>query len=98
MVGATARFPPEVVMRLNHRVATLAPVGHWRSPDGTVKLDIRTDGTYDGQVAGRKRHAHGTYVVDGSTMTLSDDSGLYTPVTLGDGELEMAGYHLLPTR
>ena len=78
------------------QVRTAAPVGAWLSEDGTVRLDIFDDGTYDGQVAGRKRHAHGTYYIDGSTMTLSDDSGLYTPVVLGEGELEMAGYHLSP--
>jgi hypothetical protein len=76
------------------RVRTSAPVGVWLSGDGTVRLDIFSDGTYDGQVAGRKRHAHGTYYIDGSLMTLSDDSGLFTPVMLGEGELEMAGYHL----
>ena len=78
------------------RVRTSAPVGAWLSEDGTVRLDIFEDGTYDGQVAGRKRRAHGTYHIDGATMTLSDDSGLYTPVALGEGELEMAGYHLSP--
>ncbi|MFF5296935.1 Atu4866 domain-containing protein [Paractinoplanes globisporus] len=78
------------------KVRTTAPVGVWLSEGGTVRLDIFEDGTYDGQVAGRKRHAHGTYHIDGSLMTLSDDSGLFTPVTLGEGELEMAGYHLNP--
>ena len=78
------------------RVKTTAPVGVWLSGDGTVRLDIFEDGTYDGQVAGRKRHAPGTYHIDGSLMTLSDDSGLFTPVTLGRGGLEMAGYHLSP--
>ncbi|WP_433373539.1 Atu4866 domain-containing protein [Actinoplanes sp. CA-142083] len=78
------------------KVKTTAPVGVWLSEDGTVRLDIFDDGTYDGQVAGRKRHAHGTYYIDGATMTLSDDSGLYTPVALGEGGLEMAGYHLSP--
>jgi putative ligand-binding protein with streptavidin-like fold len=80
------------------RVAPAAPVGLWLSADGTVRLDIKTDGTYDGQVAGRKRRAHGTYHIDGSLMTLSDDSGLHTPVTLREGELEMAGYRLGPAR
>jgi hypothetical protein len=78
------------------QIKTSAPVGVWLSDDGTVRLDIFDDGTYDGQVAGRKRHAHGTYHIDGSMMTLSDDSGLYTPVTLREGELEMAGYRLEP--
>ena len=78
------------------KVKISAPVGVWLSGDGTVRLDIFSDGTYDGQVAGRKRHAHGTYHIDGPLMTLSDDSGLFTPVRLGEGELEMAGYHLSP--
>ena len=50
------------------QVKTSAPLGVWLSEDGTVRLDIRDDGTYDGQVAGRKRHSHGTYHIDGSTM------------------------------
>jgi hypothetical protein len=76
--------------------ADLAPVGAWRTPDGTVRLDIRTDGTYDGRVAGRKRRAHGTYMFDGATVTLSDDSGLNTSVMVFEGGLEMAGHRLGP--
>ena len=75
-----------------------APVGAWRSADGAVRLEIRTDGTYAGRVAGRRRAAHGTYDVDGARMTLLDDSGLHTPVTLHDGVLEMAGHRLAPHR
>jgi hypothetical protein len=84
----TPRRPPA-------RITTPAPVGAWRSADGAVRLDIRTDGTYDGQVAGRRRRARGTYRFDGATMTLSDDSGLNTAVTLdAAGGLEMAGHRL----
>ena len=75
---------------------TFTPVGDWRSPDGTVHLRIKTDGTYAAQVAGRRRKAQGTYAVDGSTMTLSDVSGLYTPVAVLENELEMAGFRLSP--
>ena len=75
-------------------VASKALVGRWRSADGAVRLEIKTDGTYAGAVAGRKRAAHGTYRVDGTTMTLRDDTGLRTPVTLYEGELEMAGHRL----
>ncbi len=74
----------------------LPPVGVWRSADGAVLLDIKTDGTYAGKVAGRRRAAHGTYDLEGAGMTLSDDSGLRTPVTLHDGVLEMAGHRLGP--
>jgi hypothetical protein len=75
-------------------MSTSAPVGVWLSADGTVRLDIRTDGTYAGRVAGRKRAANGTYRLDGATMTLRDDSGLRTPVALYEGALEMAGHRL----
>ncbi|GAA0473293.1 hypothetical protein Ade02nite_86540 [Paractinoplanes deccanensis] len=70
------------------------PVGSWRSADGTVRLDIRTDGTYAGSIAGRRKPARGTYQLDGATMTLRDDSGLRTPVTVREGVLEMAGHRL----
>jgi hypothetical protein len=78
------------------RINPTAPVGVWLSADGTVRLDIKTDGTYAGQVAGRKRRAHGTYDLDGATLTLRDDSGLATPVTVHDRELTMAGHRLGP--
>ncbi|MCO8273419.1 Atu4866 domain-containing protein [Actinoplanes sp. TRM 88003] len=76
------------------KVAVSAPVGSWLSADGTVRLDIRTDGTYAGKVAGRKRRPHGTYALTGRTLTLNDDSGLRTPVAVGDDVLEMAGHRL----
>ena len=78
------------------RINPTAPVGVWLSEDRTVRLDIRTDGTYAGEVTGRKRRAHGTYQLDGATMTLRDDSGLATPVLLHEGELQMAGHRLGP--
>ncbi|BEL10218.1 hypothetical protein Q0Z83_084090 [Actinoplanes sichuanensis] len=79
------------------RVVTgAAVVGVWRSPDGTVKLQLRRDGTYAGEVAGRRRPARGTYLVDGESVVLRDDSGLQTPVHVHDGELEMAGHRLRP--
>ena len=73
---------------------TRRPVGVWRTADGAVSLDIKTDGTYAGKVAGRRRAAQGTYDVDDTGMTLRDDSGLRTPVALHDGVLEMAGHRL----
>ena len=77
-------------------IAASAPVGAWHSADGVVRLDIKTDGTYAGEIAGRKRRARGTYAVEGSLLALRDESGLRTPVTVGDGVLEMAGYVLAP--
>ncbi|MEV6306170.1 Atu4866 domain-containing protein [Actinoplanes sp. NPDC051861] len=77
-------------------VTDAAVVGAWRSADGVVRLQLRRDGTYAGEVAGRRRQARGTYRVDGGSVLLHDDSGLNTPVTVHDGELEMAGHRLLP--
>ncbi|GAA4596524.1 hypothetical protein BJY16_002041 [Actinoplanes octamycinicus] len=87
-----APAPPAVV-------SGSAVVGAWRSPDGTVKLQLRTDGTYAGEVAGRRKRPSGTYRVDGASVVLHDPaSGLNTPVAVRhDGEeLEMAGHRLLP--
>ncbi|AEV81464.1 hypothetical protein ACWT_0452 [Actinoplanes sp. SE50] len=81
------------------RVVTGAAVaGAWRSPDGTVKLQLRTDGTYHGEVAGRRNRPSGTYRVEGAALVLHDDtSGLNTAVHVRhEGELEMAGHRLLP--
>jgi putative ligand-binding protein with streptavidin-like fold len=83
-----------IARRSPSTVAASALVGLWRSADGGVRLTIKTDGTYAGEVTGRKRPAQGTYRVEGSTMTLDDDTGLRTPVILFDGELEMAGHRL----
>jgi hypothetical protein len=74
-----------------------AVVGAWRSPDGAVKLQLRNDGTYAGEVAGRRKRPHGTYRVLPDAVVLLDESGLNTPVFLvHEGELEMAGHRLLP--
>jgi hypothetical protein len=80
------------------RVVTgAAVVGAWRSPDGVVQLRLHTDGTYAGEVAGRRQAAHGTYAVaDGEVVLHDDSSGLNTPVHVHDGELEMAGHRLVP--
>jgi hypothetical protein len=83
---------------LRARVVTdAAVIGAWRSPDGAVKLQLRRDGTYAGEVAGRRRAARGTYLVEGESVVLRDDSGLQTAVHVHDGELEMAGHRLRPT-
>ncbi|GIF31899.1 Atu4866 domain-containing protein [Actinoplanes utahensis] len=79
------------------RVVTgAAVVGAWRSADGVVQLKLRVDGTYAGEVAGRRQPAKGTYWVDGESVVLHDDSGLQTPIHVLDGELEMAGHRLRP--
>ena len=95
---AMGRLPSDAAGRglATARMTLAAPVGAWRNADGTVRLDVRTDGTYASKVAGRKRTARGTYRVEGATLTLADDSGLRTPVTVRDGVLEMAGHRLGP--
>lgn len=87
---------PVAAARSVGSTGTGVPVGRWRSADGVVRLDLRIDGTYAGRVAGRRRRARGTYDLNGAALTLRDDSGLRTPVTLHDGALEMAGHRLGP--
>ncbi|HEU4347402.1 MAG TPA: Atu4866 domain-containing protein [Actinoplanes sp.] len=69
-------------------------LGLWLSPDRTVRLALEPDGRYERSVAGRKKVAHGTYRVAGTTVLLRDDSGLRTTVIFFDGALEMAGHRL----
>lgn len=87
--GRPSAAPPKVM-------TDAAVVGAWRSADGVVRLQLRTDGTYAGAVAGRRRPARGTYQIDGTYVLLHDESGLDTPVTVREGELEMAGHRLIP--
>ncbi|MEU4622543.1 Atu4866 domain-containing protein [Actinoplanes sp. NPDC023801] len=86
--GPGALHPPAVT--------GAAVIGAWRSQDGAVKLQLRRDGTYAGEVSGRRQAARGTYLVEGESVVLRDDSGLQTAVLVHDGELEMAGHRLLP--
>ncbi|GLW32013.1 hypothetical protein [Actinoplanes regularis] len=98
VMGRSADADPGPVPRRPRVSAEAALVGAWRSPDGAVKLHLRTDGTYAGEVVGRRKRPSGTYRVVGDAVVLHDaSSGLHTPVTvLREGELEMAGHRLLP--
>lgn len=69
-------------------------VGVWLSADGAVRLDLRSEGTYERSVVGRRRSSRGHYVVDGCCVLLQDDNGLRTVVTVAGDELEMAGHPL----
>jgi hypothetical protein len=71
-----------------------ALVGVWLSADEMVRLAIGNDGTFERSIVGRDRASHGTYRLDGPFVLLRDDSGLRTPVTVGEGVLEMAGHDL----
>lgn len=68
--------------------------GVWRNADGSVRLCLGDDWSYEGRVEGRDRSARGTYVPAGRGLLLQDDSGLRTSVSVGDHGLEMAGHHL----
>ena len=92
---ATEHFelvPPPAVVTDDPGAARLA--GVWLSADGTVRLALDADGTYERSIAGRKKPAHGTYRVNGTFVLLRDDSGLRTTVTAFDDSLEMAGHRL----
>ena len=68
--------------------------GLWRNADGTVRLCLASDWSYEGRVAGRHRGARGTYRLDGAGLLLIDESGLNTPVVVAEHGLEMAGHQL----
>ncbi|GAA1590549.1 Atu4866 domain-containing protein [Actinoplanes couchii] len=93
-MGGTAHHGPAAAR--SRTASAMSVIGTWRSPDGVVRLRLHTDGTFAGEVAGRRRPARGTYDVDGASVVLRDDSGLHTPVHVHDGELEMAGHRLRP--
>jgi Agrobacterium tumefaciens protein Atu4866 len=84
--------PP--ALKINPSIPALA--GVWRSEDGTVHLTLKSDHSYALSVAGRKRKAQGSYLLDGPDLRLRDDSGLRTPARLAGGAIEMAGHELLP--
>ncbi|BCJ52733.1 hypothetical protein Asp14428_42080 [Actinoplanes sp. NBRC 14428] len=68
--------------------------GFWRTADGSVRLYLAEDWSYEGTVAGRRRGARGTYHRDADGIVLRDESGLRTRIMpAGDG-LEMAGHQL----
>jgi hypothetical protein len=71
-----------------------AHAGVWLSADGTVRLTLAPDGTYERSVAGRKRAARGTYRLAGLHLVLRDDNGLRTTATVVDDSLEVAGHRL----
>jgi hypothetical protein len=94
-VQALAVAPPPAVV--TEAMEPPAVVGSWRSADGTVRLVLKPDLTYDLSVAGRERKAHGSYLVDGADLRLHDDDGLRTPGKVSeDGLIEMAGHELFP--
>lgn len=86
--------PPAVVTQT---AADPAVAGTWRSLDGTVRLALRSDFTYELSVTGRDRQAHGSYLLAGADLGLRDDNGLRTPARLtDDGLIELAGHELFP--
>lgn len=94
-VQALAVAPPPAVV--TGTIEPPAVAGSWRSADGTVKLVLRGDLTYELSVQGRERTAHGSYAVDGADLRLLDDDGLRTPARVTEDDLiELAGHELFP--
>lgn len=73
-------------------------VGFWQNADGSVRLCLGGDGSYEGRIAGRRRSARGVYHLAGEGVVLRDESGLRTPVTVAADYLEMAGHQLYKVR
>jgi hypothetical protein len=71
-----------------------ALVGVWVSADGGVRLDVRADGRYDLDIAGRHRRTGGTYRADRWTVLLEADGGLRTTAQFDEATLELAGHRL----
>jgi hypothetical protein len=71
-----------------------ALAGIWLSADEMVRLQLATDWSFQGSVAGRHREAKGTYRPEGAGLVLQDVSGLRTSVTVAEHGLEMAGHQL----
>jgi hypothetical protein len=72
----------------------VAPLGRWASDDGGVRLEIRPDGRYTLDIAGRRRRSHGTYRAERLTVLLETDGGLRTTAQLDGDTLELAGHRL----
>ena len=70
-------------------------VGFWRNEDGSVRLCLAEDWSFEGHIEGRRRPAKGTYHPYGEGLVLRDESGLRTPITVADDALEMAGHRLV---
>jgi hypothetical protein len=93
-VGGREHPPMPMPMPASTSTEGMDLAGVWLSADGTVCLDLRPDGTYRSSVAGRRRSARGSYLADGTSVLLYDNTGLRTAVTAGDDELDMAGHRL----
>ncbi|WP_067494786.1 hypothetical protein [Actinoplanes sp. TFC3] len=68
--------------------------GFWQNADGSVRLCLAGDWSYEGRVEGRRRAAKGTYHPQGEGLMLRDRSGLRTPIAVAEFGLEMAGHQL----
>ncbi|WP_306206691.1 hypothetical protein [Actinoplanes sp. RD1] len=80
---------------LNHPATPPAGfVGFWQNANGSVRLCLAGDGSYEGRIAGRRRTARGTYHPADGGLVLRDETGLRTPVTRAADGLEMAGHQL----
>lgn len=67
-------------------------VGVWTNLDETVRLELRADGRYGLQIAGRRSRTVGTYRADRLTVLLQADGGLRTTAQLTDDNvLHLAG-------
>ncbi|AGL14067.1 hypothetical protein [Actinoplanes sp. N902-109] len=69
-------------------------VGFWQNTDGSVRLCLAEDWSYEGRVKGRRRAAKGTYHPSADGLVLRDETGLRTPVVVAEHGLEMAGHQL----
>ncbi|MCG5213073.1 Atu4866 domain-containing protein [Streptosporangium soli] len=72
-------------------------VGTWANDDGSLKLELRADGTFSEDLGDRKAAYAGQYTVKGTTLTLNDKTGVTADGTINGDSISLSGSTLKKT-
>lgn len=72
-------------------------VGTWANDDGSLKLELRADGTFSEDLGDRKAAYAGKYTVEGTTLTLNDKTGVTADGTINGDSISLSGSTLKKT-
>ncbi|TMR21349.1 hypothetical protein ETD86_15745 [Nonomuraea turkmeniaca] len=72
-------------------------VGTWANDDGSLKLELRADGTFSEDLGDRKAAYAGKYTVKGTTLTLNDKTGVTADGTINGDSISLSGSTLKKT-
>lgn len=72
-------------------------VGTWANDDGSLKLELRADGTFSEDLGDRKAAYAGKYTVKGTTLTLTDKTGVTADGTINGASISLSGSTLKKT-